>query len=223
MNFDSQGHLECKPPELYQHAVENPHRLLNAYLMGSTPSVFSEYDQYCHFLEAVSDRTGVHAKNLYVRGSCHIGFSIAPRSDKIWLAFGPKSDIDLVIVDADYFRRCEEELRRWEVRNPITSPRDKGASAAANRAQDRLFNCFRDEGLQNVVCVHHQKMMKKITALAHCGHARKVTAFIFPDWHSAQERYEFDLRRLRKGVEEEWLSPPPDEPLPREAAPQSDV
>ena len=218
MNFDDQGHLVCTPPELYEHAVENPHRLLNAFLMGGTPVVFNEYDRYCGFLEAVSDRTGVHAKNLYVRGSCHIGFSIAPRKDKIWAAVAHKSDIDLVIVDADYFHRCEQELRRWEARNPITSPQGDAAHAAADRARDRRFNLFRDKPLPNVVCVHHQKMMEKIAALAHCGHARDVSAFIFPDWHSAQERYEFDLRELRQLVERKRLTPPPDEPLPRDAA-----
>jgi hypothetical protein len=215
MNFDDQGHLVVMPPELYSQAVENPHRLLNGYLMRGTPTVFLQYEQYCDFLEAVSDRTGVHAKNLYVRGSCHLGFSIAPKSDKVWLQVGQKSDLDLVIVDSHYFHRCEEELRRWEVRNPVASPQDKGAMASARRAEDRRFNCFRDKPLPNVVCVHHRKMMNKVARLAHCGHVRDVSAFIDPDWHSAQERYEFDLRKLRQGVEGGWLTPPPDEPIPR--------
>ena len=215
MNFDEQGHLVISPLELYERAVGNQHRLLNAYLMGGTPVVFAQYEQYADFLEAVTDRTGVHAKNLYVRGSCHIGFSIAPKGDKIWLAVGQESDLDLVIVDSDYFHRCEDELRRWEARNPIGSPQDKGAATAARRAEDRRFNCFRDKPLPNVVCVHHRRMMSKVAQLAHGGHARGVSAFIYPDWHSAQERYEFDLRKLREGVTNGWLTPPPEEPFPR--------
>jgi hypothetical protein len=217
MNFDRQGHLLCTPSEVYERAAANPHRLLIGYLMVGTPTVFGEHDLYCDFLEAVSDRTGVHVKNIYVRGSCHIGFSIAPRAEKIWVATGSESDLDLVIVDETYFHRCEDELRRWESRNPIRSPQDKGAAAAARRAEDRRFNCFRDKGLPNVVCIHHRKMMEKVAQLAHCGHVRPVSAFIYPDWHSAQERYEFDLRKLCEGVEGGWLTPPPEQPLPRDA------
>jgi len=216
MNFDEHGHLICSPTEIYELAVENPNRLLNAYLMVGTPLVFTEYSRYCDFLEAVSDRTGIHAKNLYLRGSCHIGFSIAPKNAKLWMAVRKKSDLDLVIVDAEYFHRCEDELRRWEARNPVKSAQGKAAEEAANRAQDRRFNCVRDKGLPNVVCVHHRRMMAKITAMAHCGHKRDVSAFIYPDWHSAQERYEFDLRELKKGVTKGWLTPPPPKPIPSE-------
>jgi hypothetical protein len=216
MNFDQHGRLLCTPPEIYELAVRNPDRLLHGYLLVSTPFVFADYSRYCDFLEAVSDRTGVHAKNLYVRGSAHIGFSIAPDNAKLWMAVRRKSDLDLVIVDADYFQRCEEELRRWEVRNPVKSAQGKAAKAAAYRALDRRFNCVRDTSFPNVVCVHHRKMMAKIAAMAHCGHERDVSAFLFPDWHSAQERYEFDLRELQRGVTEGWLTPPPEQPIPRD-------
>lgn len=214
MNFDGHGRLLCTPPEIYQSAVDNPDRLLQRYLLVSTPFVFTEYSRYCEFLEAVSERTGVHTKNLYVRGSAHIGFSIAPDNAKLWMAVRHKSDLDLVIVDADYFHRCEDELRRWEMRNPVKSAQGKAAKAAAYRALDRRFNCVRDKGLPNVVCVHHRKMMAKVAAMAHCGHERDVSAFIYPDWHSAQERYEYDLRSLKRGVMEGWLTPPPDQPIP---------
>ncbi len=216
MNFDGHGRLLCTPPEIYQSAVENPDRLLQRYLLVSTPFVFAEYSRYCEFLEAVSDRTGVHTKNLYVRGSAHIGFSIAPKNTKLWMAVRRKSDLDLVIVDADYFDRCEDELCRWEARNPVKSAQGKAADAAADRARDRRFNCVRDKGLPNVVCVHHRKMMAKVAAMALCGDQRDVSAFIYPDWHSAQERYEYDLRELKKGVTAGWLTPPPEQPIPAE-------
>lgn len=37
MNFDEQGHLVCRPKQLYDMAVANPHRLLTGYLMVGTP------------------------------------------------------------------------------------------------------------------------------------------------------------------------------------------
>lgn len=217
MKFDDEGHVVWPSPRaLFGAAAESPRRLLTRYLLSGTPWAFATYPQYCDFLEAVTERTGIHPRNLYVRGSCHIGFSIAPRSDKLWIAMGEASDIDLVIVDADYFNRFDAELRRWESRNPVKSPRDRGAAASAKRAQDRLFNLCRDSGLPPTVCVHHQHVMEKIAALAHCGQHRPVNAFIYPDWHSAQQRYEFDLRELCRGVNSGSLTAAPEQPLARE-------
>jgi hypothetical protein len=221
MKFDEHGHVVwTSPRELYAEAVQSPQRLLSGYLMAGTPCAFATYSKYCDFLEAVAERTGVHTRNLYVRGSCHIGFSIAPRSDKLWIAMGDDSDLDLVIVDAAYFHRFEAELRRWEERNPVKSQQDKGAKAAERRMRDRQFNLCRDDGLPRAICVHHQNTLRRVAALAHCGRLRKLKTFIYPDWHSAQQRYEFDLRELREGVEKGWLTPPPDAPLPRERSRQ---
>jgi hypothetical protein len=215
MRFDDQGHIIwTSPRELYQMVVDNPRRLLTGYLMAGTPKAFPDCASYCDFLEAIWERTSVHPRNLYLRGSCHIGFSIAPRNEKVWIAMTDQSDLDLVIVDADYFHRFEAELRRWEQRNPVKSPTDKGAKAAARREQDRQCNCCRDEPLPSTVCIHHKKTMGRVAALAHCGRVRGLNAFLYPDWHSAQERYEFDLRKLRQGVEEGWLTPPPKHSLP---------
>ena len=55
----------CRPKSTSWRFISD--RLLNAYLMVGTPIVFAEYSRYCEFLEAVSDRTGVHTRNLYVR------------------------------------------------------------------------------------------------------------------------------------------------------------
>lgn len=213
MRMDEEGRLVCTPAELHHMAMENPQRLLRGFLMGGTPRVFPSYQSYCDFLDAVSDRTGVHTKNKYVRGSCHIGFSISPRVDKVWASVHEKSDIDLVIVDSVYFARAEEELRHWEARNPV-SPTGKGAAAVERRAQDRQFNCLRDKGLPKVVCVHHQKMMASIAEMSHCGGRREVSAFVYPDWCSAQQRYEFDLQDLCEKIARQTLPPPPPEPLP---------
>jgi hypothetical protein len=117
MEFDEQGHIIWTPKELYQMVLDNPRRLVNGYLMTGTPWAFAEYSRYCDFIETLADRTGIHPKNLYLRGSCQIGFSIAPR-DKVWTAMSDKSDLDLVIVDRPYFERFDEDVRWWEKRNP---------------------------------------------------------------------------------------------------------
>ncbi|RLT08466.1 MAG: hypothetical protein DWI24_10930 [Planctomycetota bacterium] len=192
----------------------NPLRLVNDYLMGGvTPKAFAEYKLYCDFLHAISERTGVHPRNLYLRGSCQIGFSIAPKADKVWTAMTADSDLDLVIVDRPYFDRFEEEIRRWETRNPVQTLQGRESYLFIERQRDRQFYCCRDKGLPSVVCVHHRDMVAAIKTLCHCGSDREVTAFIYPDWLSARRRYENDIRLLRIGIEKGELLAPDDQPF----------
>ena len=83
MKFDEHGHVLWTPKTLYELAKTAPLQLVNRYLINGTPWAFPAYPQYFDFLEAVAERTGVHPRNLYLRGSCQIGFSIAPRADKV--------------------------------------------------------------------------------------------------------------------------------------------
>src|SRR5258708_39057064 len=117
MKFDEHGHIVWTPEELYNLAKTNPLRLVDGYLTTGTPWAFEAYAHYCDFLEAMAERTGVHPRNLYLRGSCQIGFSIAPKK-KAWMVMQENSDLDLVIVDEGYFTRFEREVRWWEDRNP---------------------------------------------------------------------------------------------------------
>jgi len=215
MEFDKQGHVIWTPRSLYELAKSEPLKLANRYLMAGTPRAFSEFDRYHDFLEAVAERTGVHTRNLYLRGSCHIGFSIAPKP-KVWSAMrdnSKPSDFDLVIVDEAYFTRFEREIRWWEDRNPGEFLQGKQAGAFERRQQDRQFNCCRDEALPPAIGIHHQDTMKKVADMRHCGIHRTLSAFIYPDWLSARKRYEFDLRELVKGVESGLLPSPVDEPI----------
>jgi hypothetical protein len=226
MKFDEHGHLLWTPKILYDLAKIDPGRLVNRYLMFGTPWAFPDYDCYCAFLEAVAERTAVHPRNLYLRGSCQIGFSIAPERDRVWVKMQndpTPSDLDLVIVDEGYFNRVERELRWWEERNPYEvladeEHREKAEKGFRRRQRDRYFNCCRDTGLSAAVCVHHQDTMRQVAEMKHSGLHRRVSAFIYPDWFSARQRYEFDLRELVKGVErgDLDLERPGDELLPAE-------
>jgi hypothetical protein len=220
MEFDKHGHVTWTPKTLYDLAKSAPQRLVNRYLMTGTPWAFPEYGRYCDFLEAVAERTGVHPRNLYLRGSCQVGFSIAPKPTA-WTAMrnGPnRSDLDLAIVDEAYFTRFEREIRWWEDRNPREFLQGKASEAFERRQQDRQFNCCRDEALPHAICVHHRDTMLRVADMEHCGLHRALSAFIYPDWLSARTRYEFDLRQLVKGVESGRLPPPGDEAVSEEAA-----
>jgi len=118
-----------------------------------------------------------------------------------------------VIVDEGYFTRFEREVRWWEDRNPGKYLQGKPSEAFEQRQQDRQFNCCRDQALPPAICIHHQDTMQQVAGMKHCGLYRTLSAFIYPDWHSARKRYEFDLRQLVRGVEAGRLPPPGDEPV----------
>jgi hypothetical protein len=219
MKFDQQGHILWTPKALYDLAKEDPRQLVTRYLMIGTPWAFEEYRCYCDFLEAVAERTGIHSKNLYLRGSCHTGFSIAPKQTAWTVMRGDPnpSDLDLVIVDEAYFTRFEREVQWWEDRNPGEFLQGKASEAFERRRQDRQFNCCRDEALPPAICIHHQDTMRRVSEMSHCGLRRKLSAFIYPDWLSARQRYEYDLRKLTEGVEAGRIAPPGDEPIPVKA------
>lgn len=216
MKFDEHGHVLWTPKMLYDLARSNPLRLVNGFLMTGTPAAFAEYSHYCDFLEAVAERIGVHPRNLYLRGSCQIGFSIAPKP-KVWTALHDKSDLDLVIVDEGYFARFEREVHWWEDRNTSEFLQGHAGRTFERRQQDRQFNCCWDEALPSVICVHHQDTMRRVAAMKHCGIHRKLSAFVYPDWLSARRRYEYDLRMLIEYVEANSI-PPGDEPIPIRSA-----
>src|SRR5829696_3713830 len=145
MKCDEHGRWIWTPKELYALAKTNPLRLINGHLMAGTPWAFPNYARFCDFLDTVAERAGVHPRNLYLRGSCHIGFSIAPKQS-VWTAMRgdpDPSDLDLVIVDEAYFHRFEREVRWWEERNPGEALQGQAARAFRTRQQDRQFNCCR--------------------------------------------------------------------------------
>jgi hypothetical protein len=216
--FDPQGHLRLTPKQLFEAARTRPIRLVNDVLTAGTPAAFAEYERYCAFLDAVSKRLGVHPRNIFVRGSCHIGYSIAPKP-KVWTAMSPGSDIDLAIVDAPYFHRVDDEVQQWEGTNRADTFQGEAFKAFVERRRDRQFNCCRDYRLPPAVCVHHQDTMSEIPVATFCEVARPLSAFIFKDWWSVRRRYEYDLRQLCSRVDQGQISPPGDEPTPAGPAP----
>lgn len=155
MTINEHGQIVWTPKDLFALAVEKPRLLISGFLMaGHTPAAFPNHESYCDFLDAICERTGVHPRSLYLRGSCQIGFSIAPRVEKVWVKMGDSSDLDLVIIDSGYYRRIEEEIRNWEIRNPGSAFQDPHAMSFTRRQQDRFYNCCRDDAFPAVVGVH---------------------------------------------------------------------
>jgi hypothetical protein len=60
--------------------------------------------------------------------------------------------------------------------------------------------------------------MAAIRVDRYCGVPRKLSAFVFRDWWSVRQRYEYDLRELCKFVRKGELTPPEDDLPSREGS-----
>jgi len=208
MKFDPEGHLEITPEQLFRLANDDPRRLTDHYLIYGTPAVFPTYDSYYDFLREISNRFEVHPRNLILRGSCKLGFSIAPKVAKLWLEVGERSDLDLAIVDAAYYERINNEVIRWEERTRADRIKSRASKEFAARQQDRFFNCCRIKDLPEHLFPHHFDAVRDTALMEHCGRSRDLNAFIFRDWWALRARFDLDLRELREGAPKKLPAPP---------------
>src|SRR5438128_1852744 len=110
MHFDAEGHIIVTPREVHQMALVNKAKLINTVLLPGTPRALPSHVQYCDLLHHISDNMGVHPNNLFFKGSTKIGFSIAPKAEKVWMEYGPASDLDLAIVDPGFYQVVDYEV-----------------------------------------------------------------------------------------------------------------
>ena len=216
--FDPEGHLCLDPERLFEHAKLDPRATVNNYLLVGTLWVFATYAKYRAFLRDVATRLHIPPQSIAMRGSSHLGFSIAPRPDKAWQKRRKDSDIDIAIVDVAYFERLDTEVRAWEGRNLKPNLRNReDVKRYARRQQLRASNCIDDDTLPRNTCVPHRDAMADIDTTPHCGARQDVSAFVFRDWWSLRNRYEDDLKELCEKVTSGIVLPP--QPIERTAPP----
>lgn len=202
MKFDPEGHVVISPRE-WQAALKDRVRLTRDIWLVGTPWAFPTYDKYREFLSFLADRLGVHPNNIAVRGSTKVGFSISPRPEKVWMEMRPDSDLDLAIVDPDYYHFFDREIRSYE-RRLGAAGRYQGREArkALKRSDTRRYYCYRYLDMPDIGCVRDHNGHLGEAPLEQCCGIRQLTAFIYRDWWSLHGRCEADLRDLHRVTEE---------------------
>jgi hypothetical protein len=219
MHFDIEGRLLVSPAEVQQLAFTDLRGLINNVLLEGTPLAFPTHAASRRFLAYFADRLDVHPRNVVIRGSCKLGFSIAPRPEKVWLETGPHSDLDVGIVDSDYFSMLDREIRRWEREDENQQAMRQNSHLhrlRLKRQDSRRFHFYRYFDLPDLKLVRvHGELIRKAPAQACCGSPRVVTAFFYRDWWSVYSRYEYDLRELCQKLARGELPPGEDRPRAR--------
>ncbi|MCE2814327.1 MAG: hypothetical protein LW850_28395 [Planctomycetaceae bacterium] len=230
MYFDQQGHIVVTPKQLHQLAVENRKRLIHAALLPGTPAAIPTHDQHFDLLQHFADSLGIHPNNLFFKGSTKIGFSIAPKSKKVWMAFGPESDLDLAIVDAEFFSRIDNEVGMWErslenrqklfrVNSLLKAHKDRGYHKGT-------FDCYRFFDLPNIDCMNKlNECINTAPVVQCCGIQRPMNAFVFRHWWGVYNRYDHDLHCLCRALKDKNSQMPAaeDEPRPHEEVLDIDI
>ena len=207
MRFDDEGHLVVTPREIAEAAEQRDFSyVINAVLIPGTPRAIPTYNQYHRLLRHIADNMGIHPSNMFFRGSTKIGFSIAPRAEKVWMQFGPAADLDLAIVDATTFQILDHEIMQWEWnpdnRRTMFFANSMQLERYKNRAHHKgRFDCFRYFDLPPVNCTERLSDCLKSAPVAECcGTNRPLNAFVFRDWWGVCKKYDYDLDQLRRGL-----------------------
>lgn len=204
--FDAEGHVQTTPAQLLVATQANLDQAVKELALSGTPRAFDTFSEYRAFIEAVGDHLRIHPRTIVVRGSAHFGFSPTPQPAKIWgpfrrTAIGREkpSDIDLAVVDVDYFNRMDLEVREWEGRQRRPKVNEAGERFWLRREQLRHWSiCPDDEALPPNTCVPHARAMAELSRRPLCGGvARKVTAYVYRDWWCLQNKCAFDLEQIR--------------------------
>jgi hypothetical protein len=237
VHFDAEGHIIVSPREVHELALTDKNKLINSILIPGTPRAIQTHSLHHDLLQHISDCIGIHPNCLFFKGSTKIGFSIAPKEAKIWMEYGPSSDLDLAIVDPHFFQMVDSEVRRWEWRRENRGrifQNQRLWKEHLNRNYHKgKFDCFRFFDLPKIACMEELDDCLGIAPVeACCGVNRSLSAFIFRDWWGICKRYDFDLYHLTKGLcraegpvpaggddprpYEEVLDLEPDDPEPEE-------
>jgi hypothetical protein len=195
MNFDEQGHLMVNPDDVFRMAGDRPERLINDVLWQGTPRLFDSHQAYRDFVHFVAGSLSVHPSCIVFRGSTRLGFSMTPRSGRIWVESGPASDVDLAVVDPDHYHIIDGEVRRWERQLECSEElRSANISKLRRLQQNRSNHCYRHKDLPDTPTVKIYKATMLKAKGPDPGCSRDVTTFFYRDWWSLYSREHRDVR-----------------------------
>jgi hypothetical protein len=221
MHFDAEGHIEITPPEVHALARSERRQLIHSVLIPGTPAAIPTHLHHIELLEYFANTMGIHPQCLFFKGSTKLAFSIAPRPEKVWMKYGPESDLDLAIVDSHFFETVAHEVGQWE-RDPINRSNlfrnHRLIEAKKNRAyHSGNYKCYRFFDLPDIECMRKLgDCMRQAPVAGCCGVPRTMEAFVFKDWWGVEDRFDHDLHCLCSGVERGVLAAPPPEAFPHE-------
>lgn len=215
--FTAEGHINISAGDFLAAARRDLRAAVNDYLLAGTPRVFATYANFCNFLRELATRLHVHPRSIVVRGSALLGFSTSPKRAKVWQAMrdgsdgSEPSDIDLAIVDAEYFERMDNAARRWDERQGVPSLSGDEWTQYLRRTTLRRFYCCEDKALPRGTFEPHFDAVRRFDVRPFCarGVPHPLGAWVFRDWWALRLKAELDIRELIDKIGRDQLPEPP--------------
>jgi hypothetical protein len=213
--FTGEGHLDISARDFLTAARADVRKAVNDFMLGGTPRAFTNYGDYCKFLRELGYRLHVHPRSIVIRGSTLLGYSTSPKRDKVWkkmrdgLDGSRPSDIDVAIVDVDYYDRMDNEATRWDARQGVPALSTIDSEKYLRRRSLRRYYCCDDHALPPGTCVPHHDVLESFDTAPFCGVRRPLSAFVFRDWWGLRGKAELDIRELCDKIDRDQLPEPP--------------
>jgi hypothetical protein len=165
-------------------------------LLSGAPVAFKEVPaEYAKFQNQIATALGCSAADVVVVGSGRFGFSLAPH--KFGRPYHDRSDIDVVIVDANFFDTAWLELIRYDFKS-LTFDADVSQSLREHRSNNVFWGYIEPYNLKTALSVYKKTWFPLFAALGffRATAGRTVKARVYRTWEHAKSYHRYGIRLL---------------------------
>ena len=167
-----------------------------AQMFSGEPFAFSERPgEYPKFRQQIATALKSEPANIVVVGSGRFGFSLAPH--KFGRPFHDRSDIDVIIVDPNFFDTAWLELIRYDVKS-LTFDYDVQQSLREHRSNHVFWGYLEPYNLKTALSMYRKNWFPMIAALGffRAAAGRSVKARVYRTWEHAKNYHRYGIRQL---------------------------
>ena len=182
--------------ELFQAAKAGQIEQIVGQLFSGLPFAFADKpSDYSRFRGQLGNALKCDADNISVVGSGRFGYSLAPH--KLGRKFHDRSDLDVVIVHADFFDRAWVELIRYDFRS-MTFERDVAQSLRDHRSNHVFWGYMEPYNLKTALSAYKKVWFPAFAALGFLRSAagRTVKARVYRTWEHAKNYHRYGIRLI---------------------------
>lgn len=167
-----------------------------AQLFSGEPFAFNEKPaEYSKFREQIAAALKCESANVIVVGSGRFGFSLAPH--KFGRPFHDRSDIDVIIVDPNFFDVAWMELIRYDAKS-LTFDSDVQQSLREHRTNNVFWGYLEPYNLKAALSMYKKIWFPMIASLGffRAAAGRSVKARVYRTWEHAKNYHRYGIRQL---------------------------
>lgn len=163
-------------------------------LFSGVPVAFNERPtEYPKFCDQIAAALKCEATNIAVVGSGRFGFSLAPH--KFGRPFSDRSDIDVVIVDPNFFDIAWLELIRYDFKS-LTFDQDVAQALREHRTNHVFWGYLEPYNLKTALSMYRKVWVPMFAALGffRAAAGRTVKARVYRTWEHAKNYHRYGIR-----------------------------